>query len=521
MRNQHHPNILPLLHSHTYGQQCNLIFPLASYNLKEFYKLEPHPPPGEPRLRFIERISRLVPALGMIHQGEIDSVNRYIGFHRDLKPDNILVFGSTQRFMISDLGLMKVRKVKPSAREYTGVEWRGGLSAYKAPECEVKGKKVGRGADIFSLGCILAEAITWSVTGKQGLDEFQNRRFAETSDGVSSDQFFNKSSSGSGGKEITQLKPQVLGWFDEIRRKSDYDPLVCGSLDLVVSMLKENPRGAKGRPTAEKIDCDFYKLLKEEAERFGTQLTIQEPPYYSRFDRRQALPFSYNRATSMISATQSPLVSPISPLVTKRRRSEDESFMPPPMATGNSFRPIKRMKEVSAFVHLKRLDTMFLVDDYITETPWEKLQRTISKLADIATEWDQDGVDLAFINNRKYFSCLGATKDVMAAMNYVGPSSDCECILSRRLDEILSEYVALFRKDRFTKPLNLIVVTSGAFLQQDEFEIKIMEWARELDLLFAPKSQMGLQFVLVGCRKDNVKRFQRLDEELYRDFGVR
>lgn len=526
MRKQHHLNILPLLHSHTYGKHCNLVFPLASYNLREFYGKEPHPPPGEPRLRFIERISRLVPALGMIHQGEIDSAHRWIGFHRDLKPDNILVFGSTQRFMISDLGLMKIRKVNSSDREYSGVEWGFGLSAYKAPECEIRGKKVGRGADIFSLGCILAEAITWCVCGKAGIEEFRQKRSMQDSDGMISDQFFTKSSIGSSGKEIPRLKPQVTDWFEKVKQLAEGDPLICTSLDMVVSMLKENPRGAKSRPTAEKLDCDFYTLLKREAFRMGVELFVAEPAYYSRFDRRQPLPFSYSRSTSLMSATPTQLVSPLpSPIANyKRRRSEDESWIPPslPMGgTGSTLRPNKKKKEVSPFMHLKRLDTMFLVDDYISETPWEKLRLTVSKLADIATEWDQDGVDLAFINNKRYFSCLGATKDVMRAMDQVGPSQNCECSLSRRLDEILSDYVALFRKDQFTKPLNMIIVTSGGFAEHDEFEVKVMEWAKELDMMFAPKSQLGLQFVLVGCSEGNVRRFGKLDEELYREYSVR
>ena len=93
VRKQQHNNyayssILPLLHSHTYGQQCNLIFPLANYSLREFYAKEPQPPSGEHRFRFVEQISRLVPALGLIHQGEIDSTCQWqwIGLHRDLKP---------------------------------------------------------------------------------------------------------------------------------------------------------------------------------------------------------------------------------------------------------------------------------------------------------------------------------------------------------------------------------------------------------------------------------------------------
>jgi serine/threonine protein kinase len=380
VRKQQHANILPLLHSHTYGSLCNLIFPLASYNLKEFYDKETHPPlwhlAPEPRLRFMEKISRLIPALGTIHQGKIDSNSRWIGSHRDLKPANILVFGNSQRFMISDLGLMRYREVKSEDRDYSGVDWGRGTSAYKAPECDEDGKKVGRGADIWSMGCILAEGITWCVCGKEGIEQFTEKRRTKNLENYTDDWFFSKYSSGRDGKKVvTKLKPEVRAWFDEIRRISKNsedkpDPLICGALKVVESMLKENPRGAKGRPTAEKIDCEFYAILKQEADRLGLPLHVDEPEYYTAHKRdpgRQPLPFSYSRSTS--------LMAPQLSQAKKRRRSEIESVPATPIALSTqsstmsnmsdmstmstmTVRPLKRKRDISAFVHLKRLDTV-------------------------------------------------------------------------------------------------------------------------------------------------------------------
>jgi len=164
---------------------------------------------------------------------------------------------------------------------------------------------------------------------------------------------------------------------------------------------------------------------------------------------------------------------------------------------------------------------MFLIDDNVSETPWNKIRTTLQKLSDIATKWDQDGVDLAFINSSAYFSCLSTTADALAALDKVGPSRSSSATLSHRLDVLLSKYVALYTRDEFTKPLNLIIITSGDFVPYDEFEVRVMKWAKELDTMYAPKSQLGLQFVLVGCKGENRKRFEDLDDEMYKVYGVR
>ena len=166
---------------------------------------------------------------------------------------------------------------------------------------------------------------------------------------------------------------------------------------------------------------------------------------------------------------------------------------------------------------------MFLIDDYVcgTKTPWSKIRTTLEKLANIATEWDQDGVDLAFINANKDHTCLNTDVDVLAAFDRTGHADECTNTLTKKLDVTLSSYVQRFKEDRFTKPLNMIIITSGDFMAHDRFEETVMEWAKELDSMVAPKSQLGLQFVLVGCKEANIERFRRLDESMYRDYGVR
>jgi serine/threonine protein kinase len=371
IRNQH-PNILPLLHSHTHGSHYNMIFPFADCNLREFYQREPSPPTAEHRFHFVEQISRLVPALAAIHRTDMDMDSpgpRLVGYHRDLKPDNILVFEKAHKFVISDLGLAEFKPYKDH-QENSGVPWLFGVSSYRAPECSDKGRMVGRGGDIWSLGCILAEAITWCVLGKNGVKEFSNARSTVLDMGdhgkYPQDWFFQKLTL-SNGREAMQLKPQVRNWFEKLRQASDNDLLICDVLKIIESMLKENPRGAKGRPTAEKIDCEFYSALRSAAQRLGITLDIKKPPYYARHEkdetsvnnlRRQSIPYTYlNTSLKRPRSTERGINSFINPPATV---VTDSTVPVVSSATSLSTvrRPSKRRRDVSPFAHLRRLDTV-------------------------------------------------------------------------------------------------------------------------------------------------------------------
>jgi len=75
--------------------------------------------------------------------------------HRDVKPHNVLVEGD--RAYLSDFGLAKA--VDESAASTASVV---GTAAYMSPE-QWRGEAVGPAADIYSLGCVLFEAVTGVV----------------------------------------------------------------------------------------------------------------------------------------------------------------------------------------------------------------------------------------------------------------------------------------------------------------------------------------------------------------------
>jgi len=93
--------------------------------------------------------------------------------HGDLKPDNILKFGSTWlgTLKIADLGLAKrhekdtMLRIAPTDTRYTTLH-------YEAPEAITSSEPRSRRYDIWSMGCIILESIIWLLYGYDVLNTF-------------------------------------------------------------------------------------------------------------------------------------------------------------------------------------------------------------------------------------------------------------------------------------------------------------------------------------------------------------
>lgn len=70
-------------------------------------------------------------------------------FHRDLKPDNILIASGIAK--IADFGLAREIRSQGPYTEYVSTRW------YRAPEVLLRSRRYSWQVDIFALGCIAAE----------------------------------------------------------------------------------------------------------------------------------------------------------------------------------------------------------------------------------------------------------------------------------------------------------------------------------------------------------------------------
>ncbi|KAF2474368.1 kinase-like protein [Lindgomyces ingoldianus] len=173
-----HPNILELLASYTYKGKHNLVFPLAEGGtLAELFASDRQTTRFKSNQAFFIALTRLSSAIEHVHnfvERRIDL--NLIGCHYDLRPKNILV--SRDTFLLADFGLSRFKQ----ASESSGALFKEGAGDYRAPECEDIDDNlfpkfiVRRSSDIWSFGCIMAEAVTYMILGQDGVEEFRKVR---------------------------------------------------------------------------------------------------------------------------------------------------------------------------------------------------------------------------------------------------------------------------------------------------------------------------------------------------------
>jgi male germ cell-associated kinase len=70
-------------------------------------------------------------------------------FHRDMKPENMLVKGDSVK--IADFGLAREIRSRPPFTDYVSTRW------YRAPEILLRSTNYNSPVDIFACGAIMAE----------------------------------------------------------------------------------------------------------------------------------------------------------------------------------------------------------------------------------------------------------------------------------------------------------------------------------------------------------------------------
>jgi serine/threonine protein kinase len=81
--------------------------------------------------------------LGLYH------MHKYGFFHRDMKPENLLLTG--KKVKIADFGLAREIRSIPPFTEYVSTRY------YRAPECILRSQNYNSPVDIWAVGCIMAE----------------------------------------------------------------------------------------------------------------------------------------------------------------------------------------------------------------------------------------------------------------------------------------------------------------------------------------------------------------------------
>ncbi|KAI0467877.1 hypothetical protein F4859DRAFT_227949 [Xylaria cf. heliscus] len=213
------------------------------------------------------------------------------------------------------------------------------------------------------------------------------------------------------------------------------------------------------------------------------------------------------------------------------------------------------------FRFLAEFDTVFLIDDSSSMawndkgttsrlkpgqlSRWEQTRNVIEQIVPVCMEYDQDGVDIYFLNDpyhRNFFddphrdeagwskdgdrshgkashAYIGVTQaeDVKAVFNNRNPMLNTPT--GRRLGEIMETYVDCYEardaeRQELPKPLNIIVITDGEASDKDDLRNTLIRQAERLDALSAPYHQLGVQFFQVGKDEPAARHLVELDNDL-------
>lgn len=241
----------------------------------------------------------------------------------------------------------------------------------------------------------------------------------------------------------------------------------------------------------------------------------------------------YTATSSQYPETKSKFLSPGGP-----------NLWSPPPYSASATQPRQSFSSVSSdspYAFLREFDTIFVVDDSSSMSGhrWQEAEDAIAAIAPICTSFDQDGIDIYFLNHRnratRYttgaypnVTTSEAVREIFRSVQPRGPTP-----FGRRLHEILGPYMRRLerreanaaddygnhhpaRDDPGTsvKPLNIIAITDGEFT--DDAQSVIVDVAKRLDgpPIRAVPWQVGIQFFQVGDDEAARVYLQALDDDL-------
>ncbi|KAI0677261.1 hypothetical protein C8Q78DRAFT_960178 [Trametes maxima] len=191
--------------------------------------------------------------------------------------------------------------------------------------------------------------------------------------------------------------------------------------------------------------------------------------------------------------------------------------------------PMRQNTIEDALETLRKYNTVIIVDDSGSMSKgglWPEARDALAALADVAAEYDTDGIDVCFLNNRKTGTNMTSAAQVERLFDSVYPKGATP--IGERLEELMLYYLNELDAAKETggqalvktiKPVNYIILTDG--VPTDDPASVIATAARRLDEGRYPLSQVGIQFVQIGSHRAATEYLRMLDDELQDEYHVR
>ncbi|RWA14409.1 hypothetical protein EKO27_g637 [Xylaria grammica] len=204
------------------------------------------------------------------------------GIHGDIKPHNILYFEQHQNgddsglglFKISDFGLTGFHSALTRSRQPpTGPH----SPTYRAPEYGMSEAYLSRKYDIWGLGCVLLQFLTWFINGPVDLRQFDEDRLNELDENnlnFKEDKFFKSIQSTGAGH-----KSSVESQFDNLQNKVTKGNYLYDCLELIrTKMLQiDVTQRADCKEVHKALDRYHARCLKDTKYATDVLSTFDEP----------------------------------------------------------------------------------------------------------------------------------------------------------------------------------------------------------------------------------------------------
>jgi serine/threonine protein kinase len=334
-----HPHLIKLLATYKQGNKYHLMFPYANANLRTYWDKRPTPEFNKDTVLWsLKQMKGIANGLFLIHnftvtyplaveggirvQGDgqlsVKKDEELFGRHGDMKPENILWFDHTTGtqdpmgvLQIADFGLGRFHGRESRSR--VNPDTIVSSPTYEPPECKLR-RPVSRAYDIWSLGCIFLEFVTWLLKGSAEIDGFADFRGRDATDtGINEDNFFTIISKIEGTEAV--IREEVQQWVDQLHEHERCSAVIHELLNLVMDGLLKI--SSTDRFEASHIYQQLLVYLKK-AE-FDEEYLLKPVP-------RQEKPVN-ERANSTPEVRRDPQVDPTTP---NGRNSDSENAQPIP-----------------------------------------------------------------------------------------------------------------------------------------------------------------------------------------------
>jgi serine/threonine protein kinase len=262
-----------------------LLFPWAEGDLWHFWKMHQTLPVRISRCTWMaEQCHKLAAALMYVHNEReqhlrtLDDVKEeehdLYGRHGDVKAENVLYFEKRNILVMADFGLGRLhskisRSNDPKTLERT--------ATYRAPEFDTNQGKISRACDIFSLGCMFLEFVTWYILGWEPLEEFPNFRLEKDIYTFISDTFF-RIEGGVGNQNRPVIKPQVVEWIRKLQRNQNCNQYLLDFLDLIEKKMlhPDSKERIKSGPLVRQLEV-YVLACRTDSSYYKEPRVYQEP----------------------------------------------------------------------------------------------------------------------------------------------------------------------------------------------------------------------------------------------------